>query len=147
MSRKSFVVLKEVLSTAEVMRTAGVGRNTLRLYEGLGLISKPRRTASNYRVFARDVLADLQFITQAKDAGLTLAEIKELLQLTRADQATCGRVSAQVEGKLAEIDVTMAALAQKKAFLANFLDTCRATQAASRCDVRQKGFTSSACCG
>lgn len=129
------------------MRIADVGRNTLRLYEGLGLISKPRRTASNYRVFARDVLADLQFINQAKNAGLTLSEIKELLLLSRADQATCGKVSAQVEGKLAEIDAAMAALAQKKAFLTSFVGTCRATHAASRCDVRQKGFKASACCG
>jgi DNA-binding transcriptional MerR regulator len=129
------------------MREAGVGRNTLRFYEREGLIAKPNRTATGYRSFARETLADLEFIKQAKSAGLLLGEIKELLQLSRADQATCGKISQQIEGKISDIDAAMTQLERKKAFLAEFLGACKQRQPSARCDVRRKGFKESACCG
>lgn len=146
MTPKSHDTPKETLRTAELMRIAGIGRNTLRFYEAQGLIPKPRRTTSGYRVFGRDVLADLDFIKHAKGAGLTLAEIKELLHLGRTDQSTCGKVSQHIEEKIADIDAMVTVLSQKKAFLTTFLGTCGEQQPSTPCDVKRDGFKSSACC-
>lgn len=146
LTAKRAMVARDTLRTADLMRFAGVGRNTLRFYEAEGLIAKPSRTPTGYRVFAREALADLTFIKHAKDAGLTLAEIKELLELSRADQATCGTVAGRVEVKITDIDAMIAQLEKKKAFLAKFLGTCRNQEPSNRCDVRRRGFKVRACC-
>ena len=147
MTSKLSIKTNGILSTADLMKRAGVGRNTLRFYEKEGLIAKPNRTVSGYRSFAHETLADLEFIKQAKSAGLLLSEIKALFQLSRVDQATCGRISQQIERKISDIDATMTQLKRKKAFLAEFLGACQQRQPSARCDVRRKGFKESACCG
>src|SRR5205085_1478035 len=111
---------KATLSTSDLMKAAGVGRNTIRFYEKAGLIAKPNRTAAGYRLFPREALADIEFIQQAKHAGFTLGEIKELLQLGRGDQSTCGRISQQIEKKLADIATAIADLQRQKEFLTAF---------------------------
>lgn len=105
-------------STSEVMKATGAGRNTLRLYEEMGLLVGMARTDSGYRKFDDQHLRDLNFIQDAKSAGFTLAEIKHLLDIFRSEnQVTCGTVSNEVAGKLDEIDEQIKILESKKRFL------------------------------
>ena len=133
--------------TSDLMKMAQVGRNTLRLYERRGLIQRAHRTASGYRQYSQQTLADLEFIKQAKGSGLSLEEISELLSLTRNDGSTCGVVSQRIEAKIGELDVLLVRLQQRRAFLHEFLGVCAAKSADSRCDIARKGIQKSACCG
>lgn len=49
----------------EVARASGLSVETLRFYERRGLLGRPRRTASNYRVYGRDAVERLAFIRRA----------------------------------------------------------------------------------
>jgi len=138
--------LQHTLKTSGIMKRTGVGRNTLRFYEERGLIKPAKRTSAGYRLYGHETLLDLQFIKQAKFAGLPLDDIKELLTLARGDDATCGAVSTKVESKIADIDALIEKLRSRKAFLAEFLGSCRSNGAAKRCDIRGKGLQPSACC-
>ena len=60
------------MTIGEVATRSGVSRKALRLYEARGIVSKPRRTRSGYRVYEADVLGVLHFVTQARRLGLTL---------------------------------------------------------------------------
>jgi len=62
-------------------KRAGLSVDTLRYYEREGLLPRPRRTASSYRLYDEAAIARLRFINRAKVLGFTLAEIRELLQL------------------------------------------------------------------
>jgi DNA-binding transcriptional MerR regulator len=133
------------LKTAQVMRLAGVGRNTLRFYEEKGLISAAARTASGYRSYSAAVVEDLAFIKEAKNAGLPLDEIKNLLVIARTGDVTCGTVSRAIAPKLQEIDALVAKLELRKNFLLRFLSTCGSRPETARCAVRSKGLNVSAC--
>jgi len=134
-------------STADVMRVYDLGRNTLRLYEEIGLLTGMNRTESGYREYEIRHLEDLKFILEAKKVGFTLNEIKDLLEVVREHKkVTCGTVSSEVSEKVDEIDIQIKTLKAKKLFLADFLKTCGSKNKESECNVMAVGFSKSACC-
>lgn len=57
-----------------------------------------------------DDLDVLRFIRQAKALDLTLAEIKDIIDLQRGGATPCDRVTALLDSHIADIDRTMADL-------------------------------------
>lgn len=88
----------------EVSRLTGVGIETLRFYEKSGLLDRPSRTASGYRVYEAPILDRLAFIKKAQVLGFTLDEIRELIAHKRAGENPCSHVRAKVKTRLAELD-------------------------------------------
>ena len=83
-----------------VARQAGITVEAVRFYEKKGLLEAPARNESGYRVYSRESLQQLLFITRSKELGFSLKEIKELLQLREAPGTTCTEIKAQAEKKL-----------------------------------------------
>ncbi len=88
----------------EVAKLAGVGIETLRFYEKSGLVDRPSRTASGYRVYDAAIIDRLAFIKKAQVLGFTLDEIRELIDHKRAGENPCGHVRAKVKTRLRELD-------------------------------------------
>lgn len=88
----------------EVARQTGVGIETLRFYEKSGLLDRPQRTASGYRMYDASTLERLGFIKKAQILGFTLDEIRELIDHKRGGENPCGVVRAKVKARLAELD-------------------------------------------
>ncbi len=92
---------KQKYSTADLMKTFDLGRNALRLYEEMGLLTGMGRTDSGYREFTTQHMEDLKFILEAKKVGFTLNEIKDLLEVVRSqNKMTCGTVRLKFLKKL-----------------------------------------------
>lgn len=138
---------KTVYSTADLMTAYDLGRNTLRLYEDMGLLSQMERTEAGYREYTKKHLEDLKFILDAKNVGFTLNEIKSLLDIFRSEQQmTCGTVSTEISEKIDEISLQLKTLETKRAFLQDFHKTCSSKNDSNSCDVISAGFNKSACC-
>ena len=84
---------------SEVSARSGVPATTLRYYESMGLLA-PQRSDNGYRAFDEHALERLEFIDAAKELGLELPEIKNLLDL--ADTGTCTKVKAALQPLLTE---------------------------------------------
>lgn len=91
------------LKTSELAELAGVNVHTVRYYESRGLLPKPPRTRSGYRMYSSEHVAHIQFIKRAQELGFTLEEIQELLGL-RVIPGGGAEVRAKTSEKLAEID-------------------------------------------
>ncbi|MBL7546243.1 MAG: MerR family DNA-binding protein [Bdellovibrionaceae bacterium] len=129
------------------MARFGIGRNTLRLYEEMGLLSGMKRTIAGYREYTEQHLRNLKFILAAKEVGFTLNEIKELLSVFAAQRKmTCGTVSEGISQKVQEAEEQIAALQKKKEFLNQFLSTCGSKKPDTICEVVDSGFQKQACC-
>ena len=63
----------------ELSKRTGLPTKTIRYYEDFGLLSKAQRTASAYRIYHHRDVEKLLFIKKAKDLGLKLKEIKEII--------------------------------------------------------------------
>lgn len=96
------------LKIGEVARRTGVGIETLRFYEKSGLLERPGRTASGYRLYDESILERLSFIRKAQVLGFTLDEIRELIEHKRKGENPCKHVRAKVKTRLAELNERIA---------------------------------------
>ncbi len=97
---------------SQIAKIAEVSIETLRYYEKKGLIL-PNRTENGYRIYTDDILDRLAFIKRAKEAGFTLEEIRQTLQLFNY-QLNSGDIAnlmaAGIKTKLQEIDARIGRL-------------------------------------
>ena len=63
---------KQVVGIGDLARESGVKVVTIRYYEQIGLMPRPRRTGANYRCYGKDARERLQFIRRCRSFGFTL---------------------------------------------------------------------------
>ncbi len=117
----------------EVAKRLGMSVDTLRYYERIGLLPAVQRSASGLRYYGEHDLARLRFIRRAQAMDFKLAEIASLLELREAPQRSRPAVRALAEGKLAEIDARLAALAELRRELGELVSAC--ARAGERCPI------------
>jgi DNA-binding transcriptional MerR regulator len=81
------------LKISEVAESSGVNLQTIRYYEREGLLPKPPRRASGYRMFPDTAVRWVRFIKRAQELGFSLAEIRDLLSLREDADAGVMRVA------------------------------------------------------
>lgn len=88
------------LKIGELSKRSGVGVEALRFYEKSGLLDRPSRTHSGYRVYRENALQRLNFIKKAQLLGFTLDEIKALIDHKRMGENPCSEVRSIVRKRL-----------------------------------------------
>jgi len=101
---------KQVVGIGDLARESGVKVVTIRYYEQIGLMPRPRRTRANYRCYGKDARERLQFIRRCRSFGFTLNQVRELLRLSSEKAQSCEeirRIAAEhrknVEEKIREL--------------------------------------------
>lgn len=84
------VSMNQRLTIKEAADKFGMTPKAIRYYERIGIIHKPERTLSGYRIYSPDDLKRLAFIAQAKSLGFTLKEIKQILIIRTTGKDPCG---------------------------------------------------------
>lgn len=95
------------LKIGEVSQASGIGIEALRFYERSGLLGKPVRSASGYRLYDEGVLERLAFIKKAQTLGFSLDEIGRIISDARSGASPCDDVREIVRRRLAELDERM----------------------------------------
>lgn len=95
---------KQGLFIGELSRQVGIPTQTIRYYERLGLLNPPKRTESQYRVYFDEDTERLQFIQKAKRFGLSLDEIKKLIDIGVSGVLPCTKLKEMVKKHLDELD-------------------------------------------
>ena len=111
------------LRIGEAARRAGVTPATLRYYEAIGLLPRPARTASGYRVYDPRTLADLRFIRRMQALGFALRDLAPVLQAHRAGRSPCATIAALARRELADLEARIAALERMRDRLAAVVDS------------------------
>jgi DNA-binding transcriptional MerR regulator len=104
---------------AEVAERTGLPASTLRYYEDIGLLAPAERTANGYRAYSARDVERLGFVTRAKQLGIGLDDVRELLVAWDGDD--CGDVQERLAGvvaaRLAETQERLAGLVELAAHL------------------------------
>ncbi len=103
---------------------AGINLETVRYYEKIGLMPKPKRKESRYRFYDESDLTRLKFIVRAKELGFTLKEISELLVLRIESKATCGDIKRIAEHKIQDVEQKIKDLQNIKKVLTKLIHQC-----------------------
>ena len=99
---------QSLLKIGEVSKRSGIGIEALRFYERMGLLGRPTRTNSGYRLYNPEIIERLGFIKKAQVLGLSLSEIAQIISEKAAGQSPCGHVREIVRKRLEELDQRMA---------------------------------------
>jgi len=102
--------MRKVMQIGELAAASGTTTKTLRFYENAGLLPPPQRTPSGYRDYSPDTLARLDFIRRGRAGGLTLAQIREILDIRDAGTPPCRHVRQLLTTRLVELDRQIADL-------------------------------------
>ena len=111
----------------EMAEQAGVTTKTIRYYESIGILPTPDRTPSGYRSYGSATLERLRFIRDAQTTGLSLTEIKSILELKAQGHRSCEHTRSLLHRQIDEIDLQIERLRHARSELVKLME--RADQA------------------
>ena len=112
-----------MLTIGKLAKHCDMNVETVRYYQRIGLLRIPKSTTA-YRYYNEQDIETLSFIQKAKDAGLQLSEIQELLTLELDDRVQVRQV---IEQRLEKIDQRIRELQSLKLRLVSWLDECKSS--------------------
>ena len=131
-----------LLTTGEMARCSNNTLRTVRFYEEEGILRPARRTDGGHRLFPRSELDRLMLITDMRLAGLSLDEIKHILEVKQSglSGSEAARQATQVlSGRIEELRDKLLVLTRLREDLSATTDimaacvTCHDTQFPSSC--------------
>ncbi|WP_371362355.1 hypothetical protein SRRS_35230 [Sporomusa rhizae] len=99
-----------------------LSRSTLLYYDSIGLLSPAGRGNSNYRIYSESDCKRLEQIAIYRQAGLSLQQIKEILDSKKCNAAV------SLEAKIDEINEEINTLRQQQHFIIEFLQNSKLLQ-------------------
>ena len=116
-------------------RRAGLSDSTIRYYERAGLIEPDGRTSGNYRYYGPKAVERLRFIRAAQGSGLSLEDVRTLLEFRDGLVAPCKEVQHVIEARLAEVNKQMQHLRHIQRVLKSYQEACEKTVRGKECPV------------
>lgn len=132
-------------SIGDLARQTGVKIPTIRYYEKEGLLAEPVRTGGNQRRYRPEDLERLTFIKHSRDLGLSMAAIRDLIELAAHPHAPCDRANRIAEEQLAAIRNRIAQLRRLETELDRIAASCGGDHTVADCNV-MKAFADHAFC-
>ena len=112
----------EWFSIGEIADIAGIRTSTLRYYESIGLLPKPKRVGGQRR-YTTAVLSLLAIIEMAKQANFSLPEIHSLLHPESNTEGLSQRWNNLANEKIQELEAIIERAKDMKALLEETLNS------------------------
>ncbi len=112
------------ITVGVLAKETGINVETVRYYENIRLLPKPKRKESRYRIYDENDLARLRFIVRAKELGFTLREIRELLSLKIDSESKCGDIKKLAQDKINDIESKIKDLKNIRKHLEKLITQC-----------------------
>jgi MerR family transcriptional regulator, copper efflux regulator len=109
----------------EAADASGVSTKMIRHYEDIGVVPRPGRTPSGYRVYGEEDLHTLRFVKRARDLGFSMAEIKRLLALWKDRRRASAEVKRLAAKHIADLERRIAELESMRRALGHLVHNCR----------------------
>ena len=93
-----------MLTIGKVARRVGIRPSAIRYYERQRLFQPTVRGANGYRTYSEEAVNLLLFVKRAQSLGITLKEIKPLLNLASQGEQPCIHVKQLARNHLREVD-------------------------------------------
>lgn len=127
--------IANALTIGKLAGRSGVSVQTVRYYERSGLLPKPSRAASGYRLYAHDAIGRLTFIKQAQQLGFSLSEIQDLLSLRMQSGTTCADVRQRAREKIIAVSKKIEELQRIRSALTKLAAACRGKGPTAECPI------------
>ncbi|HSF33570.1 MAG TPA: MerR family DNA-binding protein [Candidatus Tectomicrobia bacterium] len=123
------------MSIGDVAKEAKVCIETLRYYERRGLLARPPRSTSNYRLYGADTVRRVRFIKAAQELGFSLKEILDLLSLRAGSNTSCEDIRERAEAKIKNLEAKIRSLEAMKQALTKLVAECSGNGPITECPI------------
>ena len=127
--------MRATFSIGDLAKKTGVKVVTIRYYEHAGLLPLCVRTASNYRVYAREHLERLHFVRRCRDLGFSFEQLRGLLRVSLAQAPTCADVCNAAAEHLREVESKIADLQRLATELRRIGSSCNGKRPIAECRI------------
>lgn len=118
------------MTIGQLAKISNINVETIRYYESLKLISKPKSKQNGYRIYTNDYVSRINYIKKAKELGFTLKEIREVLKFD-----DCVDLYELTNRKLNETQDKIKTYNQLSKKLKHLLKTCPQTGSIKNCSI------------
>jgi DNA-binding transcriptional MerR regulator len=113
------------MKIGELAKKLDLNTQTIRYYERIGLLPKPERTEAGYRSYREEDEERLRFVKNARNSGLNLGEVKEVLAFHERGEAPCAYVTEALARRAEEVERQIAELTEFKEELDRLYERAR----------------------
>lgn len=125
--------MKNTYSRGQLSKVSGVNAETIRFYEGKGLLPIPARTEGGHRIYDDSHLQQLRFIHRCRDLGFNLQTVSELIALSKKDLNTCHSVKELTSKHIKDIQQKISDLKKMEKSLKQLVTHC--DDSSERCQM------------
>jgi DNA-binding transcriptional MerR regulator len=101
------------MTVSEVASRAGLTPRAVRFYETQGLLPRPQRTESGYRLYSEFELEQLQLVARLRAIGLGLADIREIVRMREHGLPPPTRIISLLHAKISQLNRDMLVLEER----------------------------------
>lgn len=112
------------MKRGELAASSGCNAETIRYYEKIGLIPKPRRAANGYRDYDEQHEERLHFVQRGRELGFTIDDLKSLLRLVDRNAVSCHEVKNMAAEHLQSVQGKIDHLKRMEAILSETIAAC-----------------------
>ncbi|WP_339723284.1 Cd(II)/Pb(II)-responsive transcriptional regulator [uncultured Paraglaciecola sp.] len=125
------------MKIGDLAKKSGCSIQTIRFYEKQHLFEACKRTEGNYRIYDGSSLSTLRFIKQCRSLGLTIKEIKQLLDTKKNPDKSCSSVNNLIHQHMIDVTNRIAELKELKLSLSDMALACSDNRKIKECGVLQ----------
>ena len=125
------------MKIGELSKKSGCSIQTIRFYEKQRLVVPCGRTEGNYRIYNNSALSTLSIIKQCRSLGLTIVEIKQLLDTKKSPDKSCSIVNGLVRKHMGNVQRRIAELKELEFMLSEMASACSDNRTVRECGVLQ----------
>ncbi len=119
------------ITIGKLASQAGLRPSAIQYYEAHGLLRPSMRLPNGYRIYDEDAAETLRFLRRAQGFGITLREIKQLIDLTRRGRQPCEHARKLITQHLADVETQIREMRVLRKELRSALsraDSCQASE-------------------
>jgi MerR family gold-responsive transcriptional activator of gol and ges genes len=116
------------MNIGEAAKASGVSAKMIRHYESIGIISKPLRSDSGYRLYTANDIHTLQFVRRARNLGFSMVEIKKLVGLWRNKARASAEVKSMAQKHVKDLEAKIVELQEMRDALKKLARQCHGDQ-------------------
>ena len=112
------------IAIGKLAEVAATKVQTIRYYEGIGLISPFQRTEGGHRLYDPADVRRLKFIRHARELGFGIDEIRELLKLSDKPGTSCAAADKIASTHLRQVEIRITKLKALRKELKRMVGEC-----------------------
>lgn len=131
------------MKIGDIASKTGFSIETIRFYEKQNLVKNVGRHRNNYRDYGDEQIAQLVFIKQCRNIGLSIEEIKILQSHLENPQSECGEVNQLIASALKKVREQLKLLHETELQLNHLNSLCNHNGASHECGIMNELRTTS----